>query len=65
MNPDTRGGKSPEGKYGTVEEYADGEIQEHHGIVNKWLLVVYLILFVWALYYLWLYWGGPGAGLVY
>lgn len=65
MNPETKGGESMEAKYGAIEEYAGGEIQVYHGIINKWLLVVYLILFVWALYYLWLYWGGPGTGLIY
>lgn len=65
MNPDPKGRGSLEAKDGAIEEYADGEIQVYRGIVNRWLLVVYLILFVWALYYLWLYWGGPGAGLVY
>lgn len=65
MSPDTKGRESLVTKSGAIEEYADGEIQVYHGIVNRWLLVVYLILFVWALYYLWLYWGGPGAGLLY
>jgi len=40
-------------KYGAVEEYARGEIRAYHGIVNKWLLVVYAALaalsaFVWG-----------------
>ncbi len=50
-------------KYGPVHEYAQGEIQAYHGIVNKWLLVVYAILFVWGVYYLFKYWGGLGPGL--
>jgi hypothetical protein len=60
-------------KYGPVEEYAGGEIRAYHGRVNKWLLLVYGLLFLWALYYLlgpfdgWTptlqYWGGLGPGL--
>lgn len=57
-----------------VEVYAGGEIRARHGKVNKWLLPVYALLFVWALYYLFGpfegltptfgYWGGLGPGLV-
>ena len=50
-------------KYGEVERYAQGEIRAYHGIVNKWLLVVYAILAVWGIYYLFKYWGGLGPGL--
>jgi hypothetical protein len=60
-------------KSGPVEEYAGGEIRAYHGRVNKWLLLVYAMLFLWALYYLmgpfdgWTptfqYWGGVGPGL--
>ena len=50
-------------RYGEVEEYAQGEIRSYHGIVNKWLLVVYAILAVWGIYYLIKYWGGLGPGL--
>ena len=50
-------------RYGEVEEYAQGEIRSYHGLVNKWLLVVYAILAVWAIYYLITYWGGLGPGL--
>jgi hypothetical protein len=46
-----------------VDEYAGGEIQVRRGIVNRWLLVVYLILFVWGIYYLFADWGGLGPGL--
>jgi len=58
-----------------LEHYGDGEIQTRHGIVNKWLLGLYIVLFVWSIYYLigpfedgrpnfefW-GWGGLGAGL--
>ncbi len=55
-----------EAKYGPIEEYAQGEIRAYHGIVNKWLLLVYAILFVWGVYYLVKYWSGvePGLGVV-
>ena len=56
-----------------LEVYAGGEIKAHHGRVNKWLLVVYALLLLWALYYLFGplegltptfgYWGGLGPGL--
>jgi hypothetical protein len=58
-----------------LENYAGGEIQTRHGIVNRWLLGLYTVLFLWAIYYLigpfdgwrptfefW-GWGGLGAGL--
>ena len=45
-----------------MEEYAGGAIQSHHGHVPVWLLVVYAVLFIWALYYLVVYWGGLGPG---
>jgi len=50
-------------RYGPIEEYAQGEIRGYHGIVNKWLLVVYAILFVWAVYYTVKYWTALGPGL--
>jgi hypothetical protein len=46
-----------------VEEYAGGEIRVRRGSVNRWLLVVYLLLFVWGVYYLFADWGGLGPGL--
>jgi hypothetical protein len=48
---------------GPIEEYARGEIRAYHGIVNAWLLFVYAGLGVWAIYYLFRYWGGLGPGL--
>jgi len=48
---------------GEVERYAQGEIRMYRGIVNKWLLAVYAILTVWAVYYLVKFWGGLGPGL--
>lgn len=46
-----------------TEDYAGGHLQARHGRVNGWLLVVYLVLFVWAIYYGYTYWGGLGPGL--
>jgi len=46
-----------------VHEYAQGEIRSYEGRVNRWLLVVYAVLGVWAVYYLFTYWGGLGPGL--
>ncbi|HSI60785.1 MAG TPA: hypothetical protein VLA16_24720 [Ideonella sp.] len=46
-----------------TEKYGGGHIEARHGRINRWLLVVYLILFVWALYYGYVYWGGLGPGL--
>lgn len=54
-------GDSPE--RGPIHDYAGGEIQSHTGRVNRWLLVVYVVLALWAVYYLVAYWGGLGPGL--
>ncbi len=43
--------------------YGGGHIRARHGRINRWLLVVYLVLFLWALYYGYKYWGGLGPGL--
>ncbi len=48
-----------------LETYGDGFISARHGGVNGWLLVVYAVLFVWAMYYAFTYWGGLGPGLDY
>jgi hypothetical protein len=48
---------------GPVHDYADGEVQTYAGRVNRWLLVVYVLLALWAVYYLIVYWGGLGPGL--
>ena len=45
-----------------MEEYAGGYIQARVGHIPVWLLVVYAVLFIWALYYLVNYWGGLGPG---
>lgn len=46
-----------------IERYGGDRLEVRHGRINRWLLVVYLVLFVWALYYGWAYWGGLGPGL--
>jgi hypothetical protein len=45
-----------------MEEYAGGYIQAWVGHIPIWLLVVYAVLFIWALYYMVNYWGGLGPG---
>jgi len=45
-----------------LEEYAGGYIKAWVGRIPAWLLVVYAVLFIWALYYLVKYWGGVGPG---
>jgi hypothetical protein len=45
-----------------IEDYAGGYIQVRTGQIPAWLLVVYAVLFVWAFYYLVVYWGGLGPG---
>ncbi len=42
-----------------------GDVSSRHGIVNGWLMVVYAVMFVWAIYYGFTYWGGLGPGLDY
>jgi hypothetical protein len=46
-----------------IHDYAGGEIRSRRGIVNAWLIVVYVALGIWAVYYLIRYWGGLGPGL--
>ena len=48
-----------------LEEYGGGHIKARHGRVDAWLLAVYAVLFIWALYYGYVYWGGLGPGLDY
>lgn len=48
---------------GQIEEFAGGELRSYRGRVNGWLLAVYLVLGVWAGYYLVRFWGGLGPGL--
>lgn len=62
--PATTGDRSQRAqRRGPVEEHAGGEIRAYRGIVNAWLLAVYTILTVWAIYYLYTFWGGLGPGL--
>jgi hypothetical protein len=57
----------PEGRLdnarGPVHEFADGEIESYTGRVHLWLIVLYVLLVLWAIYYLFVYWGGLGPGL--
>jgi hypothetical protein len=46
-----------------MHDYAGGYIQAHHGGIPAWLLAVYVVLFVWALYYAYVFWGSLGPGL--
>jgi len=46
-----------------TEGYGGGHIRARHGRVDRWLLVVYLVLFAWAVYYAYYFWGGLGPGL--
>jgi len=64
MSPDDERARGTGGSE-HLEEHAGGEIQERRGRVNLWLGIVYLVLFLWALYYLFAYWGGLGPGLDY
>ena len=59
VHPDlaVRGSSHPE-----LEEYAGGSIQARVGYIPVWLLVTYAVLFIWALYYMVVYWGGLGPG---
>ena len=59
------GGNTERAHHEEVETYGGGHIKARHGRVNGWLLVVYAVLFVWALYYGFKYWGGLGPGLDY
>ena len=45
-----------------LEEYAGGYIEAWVGHIPAWLLAVYAVLFLWALYYGYQYWGGLGPG---
>jgi len=48
-----------------VEYYAGRHISSRHGRIHWWLGIVYLVLFIWALYYGVTHWGGLGPGLDY
>ncbi len=51
-----------EAEHDELEEYAGGYIKAWVGRIPWWLLVVYAVLFIWALYYLFHYWGFQGPG---
>jgi len=56
--------KKKTAKHEHLEQYG-GHISSYHGKVHWWLAIVYLILFIWAMYYGFVYWGGLGPGLDY
>jgi hypothetical protein len=56
--------KTADGETHELEEYAGGYITARRGSIPAWLLVVYAVLFVWALYYLVTFWGGLGPGRI-
>jgi hypothetical protein len=62
--PNTTANNSSPSDREEMEEYAGGTIQSRHGYIPVWLLVVYVVLFIWALYYLVVYWGGLGPGRI-
>ena len=57
--------KHDPGEHEELEQYAGGEITDRPGKVNWWLAGVYAVLFIWALFYRFVYWGGLGPGLDY
>jgi hypothetical protein len=58
-------GGAHEGSQHELEEYAGGYIEARVGRIPAWLLAVYAVLFLWALYYGYQYWGGLGPGRPY
>jgi hypothetical protein len=62
--PSTTTNNSSPAETEEMEEYAGGAIESRHGYIPVWLLAVYVVLFIWALYYLVVYWGGLGPGRV-
>ena len=48
-----------------LENFAGGFIQIRKRNINRWLIPVYIGLFIWAIYYMIKYWGGLGPGLDY
>jgi hypothetical protein len=51
-----------ESSHPEMEDYAGGHIQARVGYIPIWLIVVYFGLFIWAMYYMVMYWGGLGPG---
>lgn len=56
--------KPPDALGHEMHEYGGGAIKGWQGYIPAWLLVVYFVLFLWALYYAYQYWGGVGPGRV-
>ena len=56
------GTPATDGPHDELEEYAGGYIKARVGKIPAWLLVVYAVLFIWALYYLVKLLGWFGAG---
>jgi hypothetical protein len=46
-----------------TESFGLGHIRSRHGRLDRWLLVVYALVFAWALWYGYKFWGGLGPGL--
>jgi len=61
--PESERERGSEDERGPIHDFAGGEIQTYAGRVNRWLIVVYVVLVLWAIYYLAVYWGGLGPGL--
>jgi hypothetical protein len=57
-DPDTQQEKEPR-KEGDIFLYKDSGIQENHGYIPIWLVLVAIALVVWAVYYTVAYWGPP------
>jgi hypothetical protein len=55
--------RAPDNEREPVHDFADGEIRTYVGGVNRWLIAVYVVLALWAVYYLVTAWGGLGPGL--
>lgn len=55
--------RAPDNEREPVHDFAHGEIQTYVGGVNRWLIAVYVVLALWAGYYLVTAWGGLGPGL--
>ena len=43
-----------------VSRYESSGIEERHGIIPKWLAVVYAVMFVWMVFYLVRFWTDRG-----
>ncbi len=43
-----------------INRYEFSGIEEHHGIIPKWLMAVYAVMFLWMVYYLIRYWTDHG-----